>query len=128
MALTKQAGALAAGYYVYLDAGTLRFVISDGTIEAGDAQTPYVASGSAHVSAGVRAIASDDLRAYEDGVSTAATTDTTTGSLANATTLRIGQRGGAIFLNAEFFGAAIHRLALTPAQVAALDAEFGANV
>lgn len=92
-----------------------------------DPATGYV-DGLAAVVGGRRDSGVDTVVAFADSVISANKTDTTTATLAGTNPVDIGRNpGGTQYFEGEFFGTSIHRSALTSAQIALLDAEYGTN-
>jgi hypothetical protein len=74
-----------------------------------------------------RDVAIDRVWAERDGTETSGrTTDTTTGTLANAENLYIGGQAAVGFSDMEFYGAAVFRRALTQAEIDAITDYFEA--
>lgn len=107
---------------------TATFRIGDG-VNTSPATSPTVTSGLAQLLAAVRNVTTDQLVAYVDTTSGTLAADTTTGSLANAEAFRFGRRSGADtdYGDFELIGGAVFREALTAADIASLNAEFGTN-
>jgi hypothetical protein len=78
--------------------------------------TVNITDGSLAVLNGVRNVPLDRLEGYLNTASSVNATDTTTGTLRNFGTFRIGAQFNGIFADAEIYAAAIFRSALTAAQ------------
>ena len=77
--------------------------------------------------AGVRDTAADTIRSFNNGLATsAAVTDTTTGSLANTGALRIGAGSAGNYQDFELLAVAVFRRALTAAELATIATYYGA--
>jgi hypothetical protein len=110
-----------AGWHLAVTAvtNTATLRIADGTDTTIDTGTAAFSTGVATVFAGRRSTAADQVEAMKDGASDGATTDATTGTLANALTLRIGRSSGAgtTYFDGEFMGAAVFRSALSDSEI-----------
>lgn len=117
----------AAGYS--LDRGTAnapRFMVADGSADDDDV-AGAITQGVTTVVGGVRNVADDDIEAFTAGSGSGSpTTDSTTATLANAHTLRIGRLSstGSNYADMEFLGAAVFDVALTDAEVASIGDEL----
>jgi len=91
--------------------------IGDGTNSTRDTE-PELPQQYAQVAAWVRNRAADNLRAYRDLTSTAATNDNLTGTAANANVMRFGaMTGGAGRFRGQLFAIAVWRRVLTPVEL-----------
>lgn len=104
-------------------ANTPLFLIDDGTANPSDAGAALT-QGVASVVSGVRGVTADNIQTYSNTTAGSATTDTTTGTLANATAFRIGADAGGRYADMAFFGAAIFRRVLTAAEIADVNTYF----
>lgn len=123
-----------AGYYVYNNstlAGRASFDIYDGTNTASTASTAGTYTlGTLTTVVANRNVSADTIALFNNTVATGtATTDTTTGSLANTGPLRIGSTDlGANYADMEFVAAAIFRNALTTDQISTITNYYTARV
>jgi hypothetical protein len=72
--------------------------------------------GSLAVVNGIRNTVTDTVVAYLNSNAPVSSTDTTTGTLRNFGTLRIGAQFNGVFADAEIYAAAVFRTVLTAAQ------------
>lgn len=100
--------------------GTVDMMLSDGTNAPFDIQTPTATVGALTAIAGVRNVTIDKIAAYADAISAANVTDTTTGTLANALTFRIGRLSGSgtAYFRGEIYAVAWWQRVLTAAELA----------
>jgi hypothetical protein len=112
------------GWTLYTNSTTLGLQIADAT--NGPADTQAYSTGALHTVAGVRNVSADTLATYVNGTATTLSTDTTTGSLANSLSMRVGRLAGAgtSYTDMEVYGAALFRRALTAAEISALTTGF----
>ncbi|BCX46168.1 neuraminidase [Haloferula helveola] len=92
--VAKDLGPTSPSWWLRLENGKLRFLVSDNATEAFLTSTANVNDGEWHHIAAVRDVsdpASRELRLYINGAPAGETTDSTTGSLANTQTLWIGR-------------------------------------
>jgi hypothetical protein len=123
MVYKRTTAALGVGYGLFnWDDGNDYFRISDGTVGVQDLQTRGAdATGGLRLVAGVRDVTADTINVFQNGTATTATTDTTTGSLANALALRFGAAvSGPTRFTGRLFAWGIHPYAMTSAQLTAL--------
>jgi hypothetical protein len=125
LAKKTDTAAAAVGYYQYLTSGTVGFSIADG-VNRDFTNNGGSTAGTQTVLAGIRDVATDQIRSIVNGLTTVNTTDPTTSTLANAEVLRIGRLSGAggFYADMEFSGSAIWRRALTAAEVALVNTHY----
>lgn len=118
IAKTTSPGGTAAGWSLYRQTNQAVFAIGDGT-NAPYKQTADAAYGALSVIAAVRDVSADTLNLYINGVASTPVTDTTTGTLANSTTMRVGTRPGsaALYLDGEIAFLGIWRGAKSAAEI-----------
>lgn len=105
----------ASGQGWYLNPADMR--VGDGTTRLTRTYTGPTA-GTLGTLVGIRNTATDNIFVYSNETVSAATTDTTTGTLANLFTTMLGRPSfSAIYQDFELVGAAVFRQALTAAQV-----------
>jgi len=100
--VAKDYGSLLPSWWFRVEAGKLRFLVSDGVVEKAVTASTLVNDGQWHHAAAVRDArvpGSKALRLFLDGVLLTNITDTTTQSLANAQPLNIGRFGAAATRN-----------------------------
>lgn len=117
--------ATGGGYELRTDAsGVNLFGINDGAVYPSSNVTQPV-SGTLAVVAGVRNVSSDQVQLYQNASAGTFGTDTTTGAISGPATLRIGQNWNAVqALDAELFGAAVFRRALTATELALINTHY----
>jgi hypothetical protein len=88
--------------------------------------TSAVAAGSLRAYSAVRNTSADTLQAYVNATATAASTDTTTGSLANSEVFRIGSVSGTAssYQDFELLAVAVFRRALTADEIATVNTHY----
>jgi hypothetical protein len=91
------------------------FQINDATFFP--TATVSITSGSLSILSGVRNVSTDTVGAYLNTNSVVSTTDTTTGTLADSGTLRIGAQYNGGYVDMEFVAAALFRRVLTAAEI-----------
>jgi hypothetical protein len=129
--VSKREASGGAWWSVYRDTtGTRKVIarINDGTNNAQSVSTSTPADGDLVIAGLVRNVTADTVSSVAlGGVIEAASTDTTTGTLANTAGLYIGQNGitGPSFYDGEVVAVAVFRRALTAAEMAALDTYYG---
>ena len=117
----RQGGATSdTGYRLDLSSGTARWWFADGT--ALSLSSRAVTAGALDLTAGVRDVTADTLTTFVNGSGGTPVTDTTTGSLANAFTLRVGRLSGfgATYWSGRLYAWGVFPGALTSAQLTAL--------
>lgn len=121
-------GASPAGWYVSWDAtGKIRFAVTDATNAAHVFSSSSMRDGTLKVAVG-RRTAGVELSVFDNGQGGTAASDTTTGSLDSSMVLRIGANAAAApgsYSDAEFYGLALFREALSDADILRLQQEFG---
>lgn len=109
-----------AGWFLYNNSATDYAVarIADGTVNP-FAITGDLTAGQAFTVGLVRDVVADAVTSYQNGVLQNSNSDTTTATSANSEPVRIGADGGAaaLFLDGEFFGAAVFRERLTVEEI-----------
>jgi hypothetical protein len=122
----KLSGALNAGWILNKPAAaTAQFILDDGSFQPATATPAAPAAGGIVTHVGVRSVTSDNLTSYLNAVVGTAATDTTTGTLANALAMRVGNRGDlAAYADMEFVSAAIFRRGLSSAEVRTISDYF----
>jgi hypothetical protein len=120
-------GATILGYCLRLEVTAAPLLLAgDGTRIIVSAPTGTL--GQAGTIAGVRNVASDTLTAYLNAVAGTPVADTSTGTLANSSTLRVGADGAGAATDMEFVAAAVFRRALTATEVATVSDYFTGRV
>jgi len=113
-----------AGWQLYWNGTTLapKIVVSDGTVLPNVGSNTTLSSGAIGVIGVARDVTADLLRTYTNTVQGSTTTDTTTGSLANALPLRIGTRADSVAQTSDFelVAAAVWRRALNANEIATI--------
>jgi hypothetical protein len=122
-ALTKAntIGSTIQGWALNTSTTAWRFTVGDGTRLI--PQAPNDTLGAASTIVGVRNVTADTLTAYWNAAAGTPLTDTSTGTLANANTLRIGTTT-TDYMAMEFTAAMIFRRALTATEIQLLSDYF----
>lgn len=128
---SKAAGTASVGYSLYFaqTTGLTSFRLHDGSV-AVEATAPAPTDGVVTFFAGVRDVTADTLTAYTGATAGTPVTDTTTATLANANTLRMGRFAGAgtNYGEQEIVAVALFRYALSANALAQLNREMQALV
>lgn len=117
-----------AGWNLYLSSGTSahRCRFGDGTADV-NANSPTIVAATPTLLSGVRNVTLHNDTAYAGTTAGANTSDTTTATLSNTSTLRIGRLSGAgtAYASMDFFGAAVFRRVLTAAELSQVATALG---
>jgi hypothetical protein len=106
------------GYQMFFSGGVPSYRFGDGANRVGGLAAPTPVSGQLRTLSMHRNVATDRAWATTDGVLSGATTvDTSTGSLANSDTFRVGGSASLGYADMELFAVAVWRRALTDAEV-----------
>ena len=127
--LSKKAGfASTAGWQAYRAFGVNDYLdIADGTNRSTDGQA-MASSGAVYCQVGVRSTSGDTVAMYVNGTASAATTDTTTATLANSLDLYVGSIGGTSdYADMEGIAFAVFRKALTQYEIELLNDYYQAR-
>jgi hypothetical protein len=109
------------GYQMFFSGGVSSYRFGDGTNRVGGLGAPSPVSGQLRTLSMHRDVSLDRAWATTDGVLSGLTTvDTTTGSLANSNTFRVGGSSSLGYSDMELFAVAVWRRALTAAEIAAV--------
>jgi hypothetical protein len=113
-----------AGYQLQANTTThaAAFVVEDGAAASVQGISPTSTGGALRSLIGVRNTVADTLTTYLNSTAGTPVTDTTTGSLANSSVLRMGSRSDSVTTvqDMELVAVAIWRRALTAAEIAVL--------
>lgn len=102
--ISKDVGSNQPSYWLRVEGGAARFLISDNTTFSSVTTSVPVNDGLWHHLAAVRDVTRDELRIYVDFVLVGTANDVTTGSLANASDLMIGAFNNASPGTKQFIG------------------------
>jgi len=109
------------GYQMFFSVGVPSYRFGDGTNRVGGLGAPTPVSGQLRTLSMHRDVSLDRAWATTDGVLSGSTTvDTTTGSLANSDTFRVGGSVSLGYSDMELFAVAVWRRALTADEIAAV--------
>lgn len=119
--ILRKRGASGAGYEIRSTAGgAIEFSITDGTATATASRTAV--AGQLNAIWGVRSVGGDTVSCQLNGGAAGSVTDTTTATLANAITLRVGaDHAGLVPLTGEVLGFAVWRRALSAGDITAVN-------
>jgi len=123
-----------SGYLQWLNGGAVSFRAGDGTTRVGGVTSGAITLGSLTALSFVRSISADNFTSYTNATAGTPSTDTTTGTLANAIQFRIGQtataagQGGITYIDMEFVAAAVFRRVLTTDEITTITNYYNARV
>ena len=129
--VAKDLGPTSPSWWLRLENGKARFLISDNTRERALSSTANIHTGNWHHVAAVRDAtdpANKQLRLFIDGQASGTLADTTTGSLANGNAVWIGRfNSGSRLLTGDIDFVRITPAALQPAEFATTTTQFDAD-
>lgn len=111
---------------MFFSGGAPSFRLGDGATRVGGVSVTTASSGNFAVYSFHRDVTLDRVWAERDGAETAGrTTDTTTGTLANAEKFYIGGQPSVGYSDMELYGVAVFRRALTDTEIATITTFYG---
>ena len=129
--VAKDLAATSPSWWLRVEQGRVRFLVSDDTVERALSSSATIHDGAWHHVAAVRdasSPAAKELRLYVDGAPSGAVADTTTGSLANGQALWVGRfTSGARLFSGEIDTVRITPAALGPAAFLTRATQFDAD-
>ncbi len=126
---TGNIGATMQGYQMFFSGGVPSYRFGDGTTRVGGLSAPTPPAGDMRVITMHRDVATDRSWGETNGVESALrTTDTTTGTLANAEPLLVGGSGTVGYSDMELFAVAVWRRTLTADEIDLLAQYYGLSV
>lgn len=126
--VAKDLGPTSPSWWLRVENGRVRFLISDNTSERFFSSAASINDGGWHHVAAVRDAGAKKLRLFIDGQPSGEIADTTTGSLANSQTLWIGRfNSGGRFFTGDIDFVRITPAALTPENFAGANTQSDAD-
>ena len=129
--VAKDLAATSPSWWLRVEGGRVRFLVSDDTVESVLSSSATIDDGNWHHVAAVRdasVAGGKELRLYVDGAASGTVADTTTGSLANGQALWVGRfNSGARLFTGEIDAVRITPAALAPAAFLARATQFDAD-
>ena len=129
--VAKDLAATSPSWWVRVEGGRVRFLVSDDTVECALFSSATIHDGAWHHVAAVRdasSPAAKELRLYVDGVLSGSIADTTSGSLANGQSLWVGRfNSGSRLLTGDIDFVRITPESLAPEAFAGRAAQFDAD-